>query len=52
LNVELSKRFSHLLAAAGAAAQDFFASQICQTVLQYITGNIIMLLFFKPGKTM
>jgi hypothetical protein len=35
-----------------AAAQDFFASQICQTVLQYITGNIIMLLFFKPGKTM
>jgi hypothetical protein len=34
LNVELSKRFSHLLAAAAAAAQDFFASQICQTVLQ------------------
>jgi hypothetical protein len=54
LNVELSKRFSHLVAAAAAAAaaQDFFASQICQTVLQYITGNIIMLLFFKPGKTM
>jgi hypothetical protein len=40
------------VAAAAAAAQDFFASQICQTVLQYITGNIIMLLFFKPGKTM
>jgi hypothetical protein len=37
---------------SAAAAQDFFASQICQTVLQYITGNIIMLLFFKPGKTM
>jgi hypothetical protein len=35
-----------------SAAEDFFASQICQTVLQYITGNIIMLLFFKPGKTM